>query len=145
MEAVYKSSSSSKVTYVNFINVSLQIFMDLRFNLCYLDISQRVVSHRRTIYLRQKANNWVSLDYRDLSKCQADIGLLCQGSLVFNFWLWLLVRNLSTLMTSEATTQSQCRALTKPHKIMLKGERRIQPCWILKDWFHSKTMIMTKP
>jgi len=57
MEAVYKSSSSSKVTYVNFINVSLQIFMDLRFNLCYLDISQRVVSHRRTIYLRQKANN----------------------------------------------------------------------------------------
>jgi len=57
MEAVYKSSSSSKVTYVNFINVSLQIFMDLRFSLCYLDISQRVVSHRRTIYLRQKANN----------------------------------------------------------------------------------------
>lgn len=62
--------------------------MDLRFNLCYLDISQRAISHQRTIYLRQKANNWVSVDYRDLSKCQADIGLL-----VFNFWLWLLVRS----------------------------------------------------
>lgn len=142
--------------------------MDLRFNLCYLDISQRAISHQRTIYLRQKANNWVSVDYRDLSKCQADIGLL-----VFNFWLWLLVRSwgmeacwkqcipFHTLtkqeggftslkknlhwMTNEATAQTQHRALTKPHQMMLKAERRIQSRWVVNDWFHSKTMITTKP
>jgi len=57
--------------------------MDLRLNLCYLDVSQRVISHRSTIYLRKKGEQ---LRISDLQKAKQglawwtpDVALLCLG------------------------------------------------------------------